>query len=173
MLDTVQRWRVFRSITLFFDIIEQVVDSEHKHHFPIRREFCLNYFNRGDVKDAWVILGTKAQDKIISLRTKQMNEFKSLQWAKLSGGPSDQCALLMKVGDITVMEFSHSGRARMWGAADQQRLSIPRLHRPRYDASELRAECPENQMFRHDNQGGWRIKAQKCLQSLSGRSSKL
>jgi len=172
-LDTVQRWRVFRSITLFFDIIEQVVDSEHKHHFPTRREFWLNYFNRGDVKDAWVILGTKAQEKLISLRTTQMEEFKSLQWAKLSGGPSDQCALLMKVGDITVMEFSHSGRVRMWGAADHQRLSVPRLHRPRYDASELRAECPENQMFRHDSRGRWRIEAQKCLQSLSGRSSKL
>ena len=172
-LDTVQSWRVFRSITFFFDIIQQVVNSENDHHFPIRREFWLNYFNRGDINDAWVILGTRAQEKIISLRSRQSDEFKSLHWAKLSGGPSDQCALLMKVGDITVMEFSHSGSVRIWGAADHQCFPVPRLHQPRYDASELRADCPQEQKFRHDQNGHWRIKVKKCLQSISGLSSKI
>ena len=32
-------------IHLFFKIIGKVVDSEHKHHFPMRRDFWMNYFD--------------------------------------------------------------------------------------------------------------------------------
>ena len=172
-LATVLKWQVFRSITLFFKIIEQVVESEHKHHFPIRKNFWLNYFNRGEVTDAWVILGSRARERMVQLKNQNAEEFGALKWASLSGGPSDQCALLMKLGDTTVMEFSHSGRARMWGKHDSARGKIPVLHERYYDASELRADCPTSQMFRHDPNGNWRVKAQRCLQKLAGGGSKL
>ena len=34
-LEVARKWNVFRSIHLFFKIIGKVVDSEHKHHFPM------------------------------------------------------------------------------------------------------------------------------------------
>jgi hypothetical protein len=90
-------------------------------------------------------------------RLKQQNEdYEALKWASLSGGPSDQCALLMKLGDTTVMEFSHSGRVRMWGKKDgstEIRSSVPVLHRSAYRAEDLRADCPKSQMFTHDQYG--------------------
>jgi len=172
-LATVLKWQVFRSITLFFKIIEQVVESEHKHQFPIRRNFWLNYFNRGEINDAWVILGSRARERMIRLKNQNVEEFRALKWASLSGGPSDQCALLMKVGDTTVMEFSHSGKVRMWGKQDSGRGQIPVLHNRFYDASELRAECPTDQMFTHDPTGHWRLNVQRCLQKLAGGSAKL
>jgi hypothetical protein len=174
-LDTVRKWRVFRSITLFFKIIEQVVESEHKHQFPIRRDFWLKYFDKGVVQDAWVILGSKAQSQM--LRLKQQNEdYEALKWASLSGGPSDQCALLMKLGDTTVMEFSHSGRVRMWGKKDgstEVRSGVPVLHRSTYKADDLRADCPKSQMFTHDQYGNWRVSADQCIARLTGRGGKL
>jgi hypothetical protein len=174
-LDTVRKWQVFRSISLFFKIIEQVVESEHKHQFPVRRDFWLKYFDKGMVQDAWVILGSKAQSQM--RRLKQQNEgYEVLKWASLSGGPSDQCALLMKLGDTTVMEFSHSGRARMWGKKDgsvNTSSGLPVLHRSVYRAEDLRADCPKNQMFTHDQYGNWRVSADQCIARLTGRSSKL
>ena len=172
-LSVARKWRVFRSITLFFNIIDQVVDSEHKHHFPMRKSFWLNYFDKGEVTDAWIILGAKARDKIAQLKNTNPDEFASLSWGSLSGGPVDQCAILLKLNQVTVMEFSHSGRARIWGQRGSSSQRIPDLYRPRYETSELRAECPESQMFRHDPNGRWRIQAQTCIQKLSGRSFKL
>jgi len=172
-IEVAKKWRVFRSITLFFSIIDQVVGSEHKHHFPLRRQFWLSYFDKGLVTDAWVILGSKARDRMTLLRNQKVEEYSSLSWSSLRGAHSDQCALLIQLGNTTVMEFSHSGRARIWGAKDRSRSNIPRLYRDSYDASELRAECPEEQMFRHDANGRWRVKTQQCIQRLAGGSNKL
>lgn len=174
-LDTVRKWQVFRSITLFFKIIEQVVESEHKHQFPVRRDFWLKYFDRGMVQDAWVVLGSRAQEQMNRLK-RQNEDYQALKWAKLSGGPSDQCALLMKLGDTTVMEFSHSGRVRMWGKKDgstEVRSGVPVLHRLAYKAEDLRADCPKSQMFTHDQYGNWRVSADQCIARLTGRGGKL
>jgi hypothetical protein len=172
-LGAVRKWQVFRSITLFFKIIEQVVDSEHKHQFPARRKFWLSYFDRGEVTDAWVILGSKARERMIQLKNQNVEEFHALKWGSLSGGPSDQCALLMKLGNTTVMELSHSGRARMWSQRGSTKDHIPVLHNATYQAAKLRAECPDDQKIRHDDKGRWRIKAQRCIQKLAGGASKI
>ncbi len=174
-LKAVRKWQVFRSITLFFEIIERVVESENKHQFPLRRKFWMDHFDKGEVQDALVILGSQAQEEMKGLES-QGDDYQSLKWAKLSGGPSDQCALLMKLGDTTVMEFSHSGRVRMWGKEDASAgvsSGVPLLSELKYKAADLRADCPENQMFRHDTAGNWRTDARKCIARLSGRGSKL
>ncbi len=172
-LNTVRKWQVFRSITLFFKIIDQVVESEHKHHFPVRRQFWLNYFDKGEVTDAWVILGSKAREKMRQLVKEGGDDYRVLRWASLTGGPSDQCALLMKLGTTTVMEFSHSGKVRIWGANDRTKGIVPNLHKSQYQAENLRADCPPDQMFTHDANGLWRNRTQKCIQKLAGNSVKL
>ena len=166
------KWQVFRSITLFFRIIEKVVDSEHKHQFPIRRDFWLSYFDRGMVTDAWVVLGSKAADEMRRVMRGATDEYKGLKWGKLRGGQADQSALLLRLGGATVMEFSHSGRVRMWGERDRN-LQPPKLHRGEYRASELRTHCPNNQMFTHDHYGKWRMQASSCIQKLTGTVSKI
>ena len=175
-IDTVRKWQVFRSITLFFKIIEQVVESEHKHQFPTRRDFWLGYFDKGQVTDAWVVLGSKARAQMKQIVREGGDDYKALKWASLSGGPSDQWALLMRLGDTTVMEFSHSGRARLWGTNDGSgdvRSKVPVLHRTEYKAENLRAPCPESQMFRHDPGGSWRYSVGRCIDRLAGRATRL
>jgi hypothetical protein len=175
-LDTVRKWQTFRSIILFFKIIEKVVESEHQHHFPLRRDFWLSYFNKGEVVDAWVVLGSKAQLQIDNLVREGGEDFKQLKWAKLSGGRADQCALLMKLGKTTVMEFSHSGKVRMWGEKDGStdiKSNVPVLHQPKYTGVQLRSNCPPDQMITHDPYGRWRISAERCIRKLSGQAIKL
>jgi hypothetical protein len=174
-IETVKRWQTFRSITLFFSIIEKVVQGQHSHQFPVRRAFWLKYFEQGLVQDAWVILGTKAQSEISRLRL-EIDDLASLRWGRLTGASSDQSALLLRLGDITVMEFSHSGRARIWGEKDKSSprfKTIPELHAKSYSADNLRADCPENQMFTHDPSGTWRISVDRCITRLSGKTMKL
>ena len=168
----VKKWQAFRSINLFFNIIEAVVDSEHKHQFPVRKQFWLNYFDRGIVTDAWVCLGTKAAEEMERVIRETGRDYAGLKWGKLRGGPSDQCALLLQLGDTTVMEFSHNGRARIWGAGDRYAI-IPKLHLETYQANELRADCPPDQMITHDPNGNWRIRAERCIARLSRTVNRL
>lgn len=182
-IETVRKWQVFRSITLFFKIIEQVVESEHKHQFPIRRDFWLNYFNQGLVTDAWVILGPSAQSLMRQLSKQADGDYRVLKFGKLKDGTSGQCALLIKLGDITVVEFSHNGRMRVWGPEQRAVTSstrvlqlldrVPQLHEETYRAVGLRRECPSDQMFTHDPNGRWRINAERCINRLSGRTTRL
>lgn len=171
-LEIVKKWQAFQSIKLFFRIIGQVVDVENQHQFPMRRDFWLQRFNDGLVTDAWVVLGQKARREIASLVRRGDEELKGLRWGRLRGGLADQSALLMQVGSVTVMEFSHKGRVRLWGpkesAQSSPRSFVPRLHRLEYSAEEMRGDCPENQMFRHDPNGNWRIHVASCLRRLSG-----
>ena len=143
---------------------------EHNHQFPLRREFWLRYFDQGAVSDAWVILGPKAREEIDRVVSRGNDEYQALRWALLSGGQRDQSALLMKVGNTTVMEFSHNGSVRIW--ADNQGSRPPRLHRSDYKTDDLRVDCPANQVIRHDPAGRWRIKVQRNLDRLiSGRTA--
>lgn len=173
-LQTVHQWGVFRAITLFFNIIERVVDPEYRHHFPARRKFWLGYFNSGDITDAWVILGSKAQYEISQLKTDPDSDYAALKYGRLIDARSDQCALLMRLGKTTIMEFSHSGRARMWGEkdfAESWGSKIPVLRQHSYSAHRLRAPCPEAQMFRH--YGPWQRRVTSCISALSGKARRI
>ena len=175
-LKQVIKWNVFRSISLFFNIIERVVDSEHKHQFPVRRKFWMTYIDNGVVEDACVILGTRAQNEIINLYSDDIN-LHNLKWSKLTGAKSDQCVLLMRLkNNVTVMEFSHSGKVRMWkdyDFVDSDSRECLHLHHDTYAANKLRAQCPSSQMFTHDYHEVWKSTAQKCIRKLTGLGSKL
>lgn len=171
-IEITQKWQAFRSINLFFKIIEKVVESDHRHQFPLRKDFWLNYFNQGQVSDAWVILGSQARDYLSQVIDRGGKDYEALRWGRLSGGRSDLCALLIKLGDVTVMEFSHSGSARIWGP-NNHRINYPKLHQSRYRADDLRAECPPEQIFRHDHIGNWRPKVSACISRLSGKARRL
>lgn len=176
-LDIVKKWQAFQSINLFFRVIGQVVDGDHKHQFPMRRDFWLQRFNDGLISDAWVVLGPRAGSEIKNLVRRGDEELKALRWGRLRGGYADQSVLLMQVGSTTVMEFSHIGRVRIWGPREltqsPQRNLVPKLHRPEYTADEMRAPCPEGQMFRHDPGGNWRIHVASCLRQLSDRPARV
>ena len=86
-------------------------------------------------------------------------DYQALRWASLSGGPSDQCALLMRVGNTTVMEFSHSGKARIWDDNQRVRNRAPRLHNDRCRADELRADCPESRCLDMIHKVGGELKS--------------
>ena len=136
----------------------------------------MRYFDRGEVTDAWVILGSRARSHLQNvIRTGSM-DYKALKWAALKNGTADQSALLLQLHNATVMEFSHSGAARVWGSSDNQTgksQRIPMLHKSEYKAKELRAHCPEDQKFTHDPRGNWRLKIEACLARVTGRARRI
>ena len=166
-IDTVKQWHIFQSIRLFFKIIEEVVEDGNDHQFPQRRDFWIDYFNRGLVSDAWVVLAKKGAEEAIRYQKQGDHDFAKLIWASLTGAKPDQCVLLMKIGNITVVEWSHSGACRVWKKGDS---NAPNFSSRSYTGSDLRAQVldEERDRIRHDPAGNWRASITKRINDYSG-----
>ena len=82
------------------------------------------------IVDAWVVLGEDA-------RRAARNVWSEVpKHASLSGaGDASQSVLLLRVGSLTIAEWSHNGRCRVW--QDGAR-SAPRFHAASYAKTDLR-----------------------------------
>ena len=167
-IETVKKWHIFQSIRLFFKIIEEVVEDGNDHQFPQRRDFWIDYFNRGLVSDAWVVLAKKGAEEAARYRKQGDHDFAKLSWASLTGAKPDQCVLLMKIGNITVVEWSHSGACRVWKKDDN---NAPKFSSKHYTGSELRATVfdEKKDRIRHDPAGNWKTSITKRINHYSGK----
>ena len=161
---------IYQAIVMFFEIIEQVVESEHKHQFPVRRDFWLKYFNRGMVQDAWVVLGSKAQEQMRRFKL-QNDGCQALKWAKLSGGPSDECALLIQLDNIIAVELRGVGVDRLWRVDDGTDRVVPAIGRSCYKWEDLRGDCPQSQIMTGSNLDWRYTAADRCIERLSGQGN--
>lgn len=160
----VRRWNAFQSINVFFKIIEETTTgSEHSHQFPKRKKFWLSYFNQSAVSDAWVLLGRKAQAYMRQLESTGNEEITKLRCGQIVGAQNEQSALIMRVGNLTVVEWSHSGACRVWKSTDGR---APPLFRPLVNREELMNEALRR--ITHDHRGNWINKLQQVIKSDGG-----
>ena len=166
-LEIAKRWTVFESILFFFKIIEDVVDrKDAKHHFPKRKDFWLKYFRNKAVTEAWVLLGSKALARVEALARSGDEELALLEYASMRGASHDQCALLLRVGDLTILEWSHSGACRVWNHKDRR---APWLNRKTYNRSEIMRDVvkPSHKIV-HDANDRWVRKLHTVLRDEGG-----
>ena len=163
-IEIVRRWRVFQSINLFFKVIgETITDPEVKHHFPRRKEFWLSYFKENAVSEAWILLGKKANQHMKRLKSRGDSEIVNLNYASLEGGTYEQSVLLLKVGSLTVVEWSHSGACRIWQSNNNR---APKLYQNRYQREVLMADSEERLV--HDSRGNWQSKLHRIIRDKGG-----
>jgi hypothetical protein len=163
-IEIVRRWRVFQSINLFFKVIgETTTDPEVKHHFPRRKDFWLSYFKQNAVSEAWILLGSKADKYMSRLKNRGDAEIQSLSYAQLGGARYDQSVLLLKVGSLTVMEWSHSGACRVWQSNSKL---APKLYQERYMRQALISESEDR--ITHDHHGNWQAKLHRIIRDKGG-----
>ncbi|MDC0572934.1 EH signature domain-containing protein [Luminiphilus sp.] len=156
---TVRRWNVFKSINVFFEIIEETTTGDgHSHQFPKRKDFWLSYFQQNAVSEAWVLLGKKASAYMRRLKQEGDTDIASLQHGKLIGGSNEQSVLIMRVGDVTVVEWSHDGACRVWSSTDRR---APNLYQPVTERHELMNDTPAR--ITHDHRGNWEAKLHSAL----------
>lgn len=164
-IEQVKKWEIFQSITLFFHIMEKAIGGDSKHQWPERRKLWLQYFTKNTVSDAWVVLGSKAAGVAARLKLKGDEEVKQLKWGELSGG-GDQSVLLLKIGRLTIAEWSHSGACRFWKDSDRQG---PQLHRSYYSPQGIRTENENNiEKVIHDDRVDWQGKIKQNIKTHTG-----
>lgn len=118
-----RRWLAGDTLEAFFAVIDRHADP----HWRYRRAFWLAALRRGAVSDAWLALGSN-----VAISAKRA--LKDAAFARLQGGNGNKAALLMRIGDYVLAEWSHSGKLRAWPAGA---ASAPRPFRPGYAPDEL------------------------------------
>ncbi len=119
------RWLAEGTLEQFFQILDRHAPEEH---WRWRRPFWMAFIRRQVVDEAWMVLGPEP------MRDAQASFKSGVPAGRLEGAP-DKChsVLLMKIAGLTIAEWSHNGKCRIW-LSEQK---APRLYRNRYLRPEL------------------------------------
>jgi len=142
------RWIVGATLEDFFDLIDEIAKDAH---WQYRRAFWQAYLR--DISDAWIVLGPKAvyrSKRLIKDGTKPRH-------GRIVGGgiQSNQSVLLLKIGGMTISEWTHDGACRTWTMDSND---APAFHKTSsYTRSELVGHPDPKNYFRHDGsvKGKW------------------
>lgn len=122
-----RRWLAADTLEAFFAVIDRHADP----HWRYRRAFWLAALRKGAIADAWLVLGRAvAATARATLRGKGA-------FGELTSGGGDRAALLIRIGDFTFAEWSHSGRLRAWPSTAP---IAPQLFRDAYTPEQLMVE---------------------------------
>lgn len=106
--DLMLQWLVEVTLEQFFDLIGRWASEQHWRY---REAFWSVFRKRGYLDKAWVVLGANA-----AFEARRRWRDGPPAHGRLYGGNADHCVLMLKIGELTVVEWSHNGACRVWGA---------------------------------------------------------
>lgn len=145
-------WLSLRTIEEFCDIIDETAEQGH---WQDRRRFWAWYAERRFVSDAWVAYGPRAARRAHAMGITP-SAFGKLTEARDQG----HSVLLMKIGSLTIAEFSHSGSCRFYPSGTWQ----PTFYEKEYSDSTLRARA--NDATAHHQ--GWQTRIADFIRDQTG-----
>lgn len=137
-VSVIKRWLAGKSLETFMKILELTADETWQY----REKFWMGYYRRGYIDDVWLVLGSQARHEMGKLHLGQGFERGLL--VNDSGG--ERSVLLLQIGKLTFVEWSHSGALRAYLTDDPK---APRLYRNQYEAEEL---SDHRSLWMHDEQ---------------------
>jgi hypothetical protein len=154
------RWLVQESFDIYFSILDSTADDRH---WSYRRPFWEHNLRRGDVIDAWAVLGRAAAEEATRRKVRRDS------YGVMRTGDRYQSALLMRIrgtrGVAVVAEWSHNGSCRIW---TNDHSHVPPFHKRDYDPDSLRRD-PEFQIAHHGSEfGRWQSHIRSHLSSRFG-----
>lgn len=156
-----RKWLTGVALEQFFVVVDQVAQESMWRY---RRSFWLSYYNADAINDAWVLFGREAQ----SFAKRAFGKTQS--YGRLEGGQvqSDHSVLLMKIGKLTVADWSHNGKCNIWRDGSEY---APKLYRDRYARPSL-VQDPDNDGQAHhgSEHGTWQRKIASYIRQHSGIS---
>ena len=154
-----KRWLAIDTLDLFIEVIGQTAVDRM---FRQRREFWLRYFEASAISDVCVAFGSDAAAVARGIRGKEGVPFQS---GTLRGASANQSVLIMRIVDMTVVEWSHNGRMGFWRDGNR---SAPKLHQDDYSSFAVKATNGADRSVVHDHGGNWRGKAYRIIQEETG-----
>ncbi len=146
-----RRWLTKVALQQFLDVVDRVAPAEL---WSYRRAFWGALYERNYISDAWVVFENNGAQMARQMFGKDIS-FATFEGGGVQPGHS---ALLLRIGSLTVAEWSHNGRCSIWNEARGE--DGPALFKRGYRAPELRKEiiggppgrrkAPEQGVFVHN-----------------------
>lgn len=112
----IRRWLVERSLEQFLDVVDQLAPD---HQWKYRRAFWMAYHRKNAISDAWVAFASKGATKAKQIaRHNKDNSWLSFADLCESGNPN-HAVLILCIGSLTVADFSHDGKCRLWHSGNR------------------------------------------------------
>ena len=134
-----ERWLVAAQLQDFFAVLRETAAPAWQE----RQIFWSHYLAKGVISKAWVVLGRAARRA--ARRTALLKD----SFADLRHASPAQSVLLMQIGALIIIEWTHSGACRFCHEED---ALAPPFHKDAYSADELRR--PDSNPIRHAGQSG-------------------
>jgi hypothetical protein len=159
-IHVLKRWLIGASLEVFIKIIEQVAESGHWRY---RKAFWMSYFKRDYIADAWIVLGRNAQHLARTFDDLRGN------YGKLDRGSvlANHSVLLMKIGDLIIADWSHSGTCRIWRRDDPM---APPYYQPEYSGNSLRTVAVDEIPHYGSKYGNWQRRVVTAIHDKTGIS---
>lgn len=161
------RWLTQASVRQFFDIVSETM-TDRPDMWAERRKFWTQYLDAEMISAAWVAFGSDGASR--ADRAATLTNDKSLSmFGRLgsgSGRSSQHAALIMKIGDLTIAEWSHNGKFNIWSLKDKHHPPLFRHNTrrlPDYDPSELM-----NAPVSGSHMSGWQFKLARIIRDETG-----
>ena len=155
----ITRWLVESSLDDFFRLLER---SALDAHWKYRKQFWKKWLDKGLLSDAWPVLGEAARED-----ARRLWGADAIHFARLHGS-SDQnhSVLLMRVGHLTIADWSHNGKCRMWVP---QNADCPEFYQPLYTRAELMRGADEEFVHHNSDKHGWQSKVANYIAHETGQ----
>ena len=153
----INRWMARASLEHFFAVVDR---TALEHQWEARKAFWRRYIDEDYVRDAYVIFGATGQARARRIAQDEADP-SALLFGALKGAYPDQAVLFLKIGELTVADWSHNGSLRVWKADNK---TAPELHRSTYYAADLRTGAN----FEQRHMGYWQYAARTFIENNSG-----
>ena len=137
----VLRWLTKMSVEQFFDIVSETM-TDRPDMWRERRKFWTEYLKADLISAAWVAFGADGAARASRAAYQTDNPGLKLfgRISSGSGRTAEHAALIMRIGDLTIVDWSHNGRWNIWPKGSS---NVPELFRTNtrgrsdYDPQEL------------------------------------
>lgn len=153
------RWLAGETIRLFFEVLDKnstYYDETTQRHWKYRRAFWWAYFEKQYLQEAWFAFADQARVLANKFLKPEERNYAILEG---SGVQTNHAVLFMRIGGLTVVEWSHNGKCRIW-AEDKTK---PKMYQNRYSGSGLKWGSErikdhyqtDGITHHHSEEGGW------------------
>jgi hypothetical protein len=165
------RWLVSLTLEAFFRLLDQTALDRH---WEQRKAFWKGYLDADVISDAWLVLGKHARElgksrfetdlEPVEGRAGEFGQAGGT-WGRLGkGGDNSQSVLLMRLANLTIVEWSHNGTCRIWLEGNDK---APRLYESDYRRFHLYSDsCDFSQ--RHYPPHRWPRNVSRWIEGQTG-----
>lgn len=127
------RWLTRASVLQFLGIVDRTADP---HMWSYRRAFWTSYLQAEHIDAAWVAFCANGAE-LAHAAARRTGDDSLKQFglvARGTGKTADHAALIMTIGDLTIVDWSHNGKYNIWLLGHK---GAPKLYMPEYSGYRL------------------------------------